>query len=41
MKYPVFLHVDTNSHELTVDQKTFWWAWSEMGVASLVMGLED
>ena len=33
------LHVDTNSHELKVDQKLFIWAWPEMGVASLVIGL--
>ena len=33
------MHVDTNSHELKVYQKFFGWAWSEMGVASLVTGL--
>ena len=33
MKEPDFLHVDTNSHKLKVDQK-FW-----VGVASLVTGL--
>ena len=36
MKYPDFLHVDTNSHKLKADQKNLGWAWSEMGVASLV-----
>ena len=36
---PDFLHVDTNSHALKVDQKMFGWVWSEMGVASLVTGL--
>ena len=39
MKQPDFLHVDTNSHKLKVDQKIWEWAWSEMGVASLVTGL--
>ena len=39
MEQPNFLHVDTNSHKLIVDQKNFGWAWSEMGVASLVTGL--
>ena len=33
------MHVGTNSHELKVYQKVFGWAWSEMGVASLVTGL--
>ena len=36
MKQPDFLYVDTNSHKLKVDQKIFGWAWSEMGVASLL-----
>ena len=31
-----FLHVDTNSHKLKVDQKFLGWTWSEMGVTSLV-----
>ena len=35
MKQPDFLHVDTNSHKVKVDQKIWGWAWSEMGVASL------
>ena len=39
MKQPDFLHVDTNSHKSKVDQKILGWAWSEMGVASLVTGL--
>ena len=39
MKEPDFLHVDTSSHKLKVDQKIFGWAWSEMGMASLVTGL--
>ena len=39
MKQPDFLHVDTNSHKLKVDQKIFGWAWSEAGVTSLVTGL--
>ena len=39
MKEPDFLHVDTNSHKLKVDQKFFGLAWPEMGVASLVTGL--
>ena len=36
-----FLHVHTNSHKLKVDWKVFDGAWSKMGVASLVMGLEN
>ena len=39
MKWPDFLHVDTNSHKLKVDQNIFGWSWSEMGVSSLVTGL--
>ena len=39
IKWPDFLHVDTNSHKLKVDQNIFGWAWSEMSVSSLVMGL--
>ena len=39
MKWPDFLHVDTNSHKLKVDQKKFGWAWPEMGVTNLVTGL--
>ena len=33
-----FLHVDTDSQKLKADQK-FRWAWSTMGVASLLMDL--
>ena len=36
---PDFLHVDTNSHKLKVDQKNFGWAESKMGLVSLVTGL--
>ena len=39
MKQPDYFNVDTNSHKLKVGQKNFGWAWSEMGMASLVMGL--
>ena len=39
IKQPDFLHVDTNSHKLKVDQKIWGWAWSEMGMASLVTRL--
>ena len=39
MKKPDFSHVDTNSHKIKVDLKSFEWEWSEMGVASLVTGL--
>ena len=39
MKWPDFLHVDTNSHKLKVHQNIFGWAWSEMSVSSLVTGL--
>ena len=38
MKYPDFVHVDTNSHKLKVDQKFFGWEWSKEG-GSLVMQL--
>ena len=31
-----YLLVDTNSHKLKADQNILGWAWSEMGVASLV-----
>ena len=36
-----FLQVNTNSHKLKVDQKMFGWEWSEIGVASVVMVLEN
>ena len=39
VKYSDFWHVGTSSHKLKVDQKICGWAWSEMGVASLVTGL--
>ena len=39
MKQPDFLHVDTNSGKVKVNQKCFGLAWSEMSVAILVMGL--
>ena len=40
MKQPHFLHVDTNARKLSkIDPKCFGWAWSRMGVASLVSGL--
>ena len=41
MKKPVFLHADTDSWKLKVDWKILGWTWSEMGVASLVLGLEN
>ena len=31
-----FLHVDTSLHKLKVDQIFFGWAWSKMGMVSLV-----
>ena len=34
-----FLHVDTDLQKLKANQKFIWWAWSKMGVVSLVMGL--
>ena len=34
-----FLHVDTNSRKLIVDQLSFGCAWTEMGLVSLVIGL--
>ena len=39
MELPDFLHGDTNSLKLKVDQKMFECAWSEMGVTSLIMRL--
>ena len=36
MKQPDFLHVSTNLLKLKVEQKVFGWAWSKMGVVSLV-----
>ena len=34
-----FLLAGTISHKLIGDLKFLWWAWSKMGVDSLVMGL--
>ena len=31
-------HVETNSHKLNVDQKSFGWALPKMDVANLIMG---
>ena len=39
MKKPDFLHVDTDSWKLKVDQKILGWGWSKMGGATLVLGL--
>ena len=39
MKSPDFLHVNSNSHKLKIDQKILEWVWSKMGVVSLFMGL--
>ena len=39
MKKPDFLHVDTDSWKLKVDQKILGWVWSKMAVATLVSGL--
>ena len=35
------MHVDTNLHKLKVEQNIFGWAWPEMGVASLITGLQN
>ena len=37
MQHPHFVHDDTNS-QLKVDQKSFGWSWSKMGLANLVCG---
>ena len=37
----LFLHVNTWSQKLKTDQNFLEWTWSKMGVASLVMGLEN
>ena len=39
--YSGFLHVDTHSHKLKIDENNFGWAWSKMGVASLVTGPQN
>ena len=36
MKKPGFLYIDTDSWKLKVDKKILGWAWSKMGVATLV-----
>ena len=36
IKQPIFLHVDTNSQKLKVDQNLFGWVQSKMGLANLV-----
>ena len=36
----IFLHIDTNSNKVKVDQKVFEWAQWKMGMASLVMELQ-
>ena len=41
MKSPNFLHIDANSHKLNVDQKPFGWAWSKIGVVSLLEILDS
>ena len=41
MEWNDFLHADTDSQKLKADQKFAGLAWSEMGVASLVTGLEN
>ena len=33
------MHVDTDSQKLNAEQKFFGWAWSKMGVVSLVIGI--
>ena len=39
IKWTDFLLVDSNILKLKDDQNSFDWTWSEVGVASLVMGL--
>ena len=39
MEQTDFLYVDTGSQKLKDDPKFIGWAWTRMGVASLVMGL--
>ena len=41
MKKPDFLHVDTDPWKLKMDQKILGWAWSKMGLATLVSGLQN
>ena len=40
MKRSHFLHVDTNSQKLKVDQKMLGCAWSKMAVANLVSKID-
>ena len=39
LKYDPNYKYDANSHRLKVDQKFFGWAWPEMGLVSMTMGL--
>ena len=39
MKKSDFLHVDTDSQKLKVDQKMLGWVWSRMGTTTLVSRL--
>ena len=39
MKQHDYFRVHTNSHRVKVDQKMFGWAWSKMGLTSLVTRL--
>ena len=41
IKKPDFLQFDTDSWETKVDQKILGWAWSKMGVFTLVSGLSN
>ena len=41
MKKPDFLHVDTHLWKLKIHWKIVGWAYSEMGVATLVSGHEN
>ena len=39
MEQTDFFHVNRESQKSEADEKVFGWAWSRIGVASLVMGL--
>ena len=41
MNWNYFLHADTNSCKLEDDWEFWGWAWPKMGVASLVIGLQN
>ena len=41
MKKPDFVPVNTDSWKLIVDSKILGWAWSKMGVPTLVSRLEN